>query len=174
MIFARKINKIPEFYMIYAGKKLTKCPNFTWCLPEKYFSGILGEGNCSPAPRFLRLCLTVNLQLLQVSWSTVSLSRWYEVSTSEWGETDELVDCRPASCKSASCKLRDWTNSSFRSRLSAYTATSSSLLASSASKSLHHTYTLLLLLLLACFKPRSHLADLEADLIRPWWSGKVL
>jgi len=61
MVFARKINKIPEFYMIYARKKLTKCRNFTWFLPEKYFSGFFWgvEGKCpscpSPASRLPRL-----------------------------------------------------------------------------------------------------------------------
>ena len=28
--------------------------------------------------------------------------------------------------------------------------------------------------ILILVKPRSHLADLKADLSRPWWSGKVL
>jgi len=30
-----KINKLPEFYMILARKKLSKYPNFLWYLPEK-------------------------------------------------------------------------------------------------------------------------------------------
>ena len=34
--FARKINKIPEFYTTFA----LKWPNFTLCLPKKYFSKI--------------------------------------------------------------------------------------------------------------------------------------
>jgi len=43
-----KINKMPEFYMIYA-KKITKFPNFTQFLPEKNsFCPNLG-GNC-PLP----------------------------------------------------------------------------------------------------------------------------
>jgi len=49
--FARKINKTPEFYMIYARKKLTKCPNFTRFLPEK--NSILpefGGGGLPPLP----------------------------------------------------------------------------------------------------------------------------
>jgi len=49
MIFARKINKIPEFYMIYA-QKTTKCPNFTWFLPEKCFSPDFFWGGSAPSP----------------------------------------------------------------------------------------------------------------------------
>ena len=49
MIFARKSNKIPEFYMIYARKKLTKCPNFTYFCPKNILSRILG-GKCPSAP----------------------------------------------------------------------------------------------------------------------------
>ena len=45
MIFARKIYKIPEFYMIFARKM----PAFYIHLPEKFFSRILG-GTCPPAP----------------------------------------------------------------------------------------------------------------------------
>jgi len=42
--------------MIYVRKKLTRCPNFTWFLPEKYFPEFWG-GKCPPAPpRLLRLC----------------------------------------------------------------------------------------------------------------------
>jgi len=40
----------------YMHEKLTKCPNFTWFLPEKY---IFPEfGGWGPAPRLLRLCVT--------------------------------------------------------------------------------------------------------------------
>jgi len=50
MIFARKINKIPQFYMIFARK----CPNFTYKLPEKKFpdffflGGGRGRGHIPP------------------------------------------------------------------------------------------------------------------------------
>ena len=39
---------LPEFYMTLA-RKLTKCPNFTWYSPQKYFSQILGS-NYSTLP----------------------------------------------------------------------------------------------------------------------------
>jgi len=45
MIFARKINKVPEFYTIF----VRKCPNFTLCLPEKNFLDFFeGTTPCSP------------------------------------------------------------------------------------------------------------------------------
>jgi len=37
MIFARKINKIPEFYMICARKKITKLPEFYMIFARKIF-----------------------------------------------------------------------------------------------------------------------------------------
>jgi len=54
MIFARKINKIPEFYMIFFARKL---PEFYIIIARKIFSWILGggEGHVPPAPRLLRL-----------------------------------------------------------------------------------------------------------------------
>ena len=51
-----KNNKIPEFYMIYARKKLTKCPNSTRFLPEKN-SFCYNLGGTTPCPRLLRLCI---------------------------------------------------------------------------------------------------------------------
>jgi len=53
MIFARKIYKIPEFYMIFARKM----PEFYVIIARKnIFSRILG-GHVPPAPRLLRLVL---------------------------------------------------------------------------------------------------------------------
>jgi len=53
MMFAQKIYKIPEFYMIFARK----CPNFTQQLPEKYFPNFRGHVSpLPPPPRLLRLC----------------------------------------------------------------------------------------------------------------------
>jgi len=52
MIFARKIYKIPEFYMIFAPKSAPiLCNN----CPKNMFSRILG-GTYPPARRLLRLC----------------------------------------------------------------------------------------------------------------------
>ena len=63
------INKIPEFYVIFARKKVKKIPKFytrhlpenariLHCLTEKYFSGIFsGEGEGNPLPRLLCLWL---------------------------------------------------------------------------------------------------------------------
>jgi len=54
MIFAQKINKMPEFpefYMTYARKKLTKCPNFTRFCPKKSsFRPNFGGGGGATAP----------------------------------------------------------------------------------------------------------------------------
>jgi len=52
MTFARKINKIPEFYMIFARI----VPEFYIIIVRKYFSRIWGAR--PPAPRLLCLCLT--------------------------------------------------------------------------------------------------------------------
>jgi len=49
MIFARKIYKIPEFYMIFARILHKNCP-------KNNFPRILG-GMCPPCPRLLRLRL---------------------------------------------------------------------------------------------------------------------
>ena len=47
MIFARKIYKIPEFYMIFARKM----PEFYIIIARKIFSRILGGGGtCAPLP----------------------------------------------------------------------------------------------------------------------------
>ena len=55
MIFARNINKIPEFYMIFARKM----PEFYIIIARKIFFRIFlcggGRGTCPPAPGFLRL-----------------------------------------------------------------------------------------------------------------------
>jgi len=47
MIFARKINKIPKFYMNFARKM----PEFYIIIGRKYFTRILG-GTCPPIPLF--------------------------------------------------------------------------------------------------------------------------
>ena len=55
IIFARKINKIPEFYMIYA-RKINKMPDFTWFCPKNIFPNL---GASAPCPRLLRLCYQI-------------------------------------------------------------------------------------------------------------------
>ena len=56
MIFARKINKIPEFYMIYAmPEKITKMPEFYTIFARKNIFTELGGGQLPPALRLLRL-----------------------------------------------------------------------------------------------------------------------
>ena len=50
MIFARKISKIPEFYMTFARKML----EFYLIIAQKYFPRILG-GMCPLPYRLLRL-----------------------------------------------------------------------------------------------------------------------
>jgi len=48
---ARKINKIPEFYMIYARKKINKMPEFYMIFARKiYFARIWGEGASASLP----------------------------------------------------------------------------------------------------------------------------
>jgi len=55
MIAARKIYKIPEFYMIFARKM----PEFYRKIAQEIFSRILG-GTCPPCPpHLLRLCSCV-------------------------------------------------------------------------------------------------------------------
>jgi len=76
-IYAWKINKIPEFYMIYVRKKSTKCPNFTWFLPEKYFFPNLGED------RLIRLCFSVKVK----SSSSKSASKYMFVLDAASAET---------------------------------------------------------------------------------------
>ena len=46
MIFARKINKIPEFYMRFAGKML----EFYTIMAQKYFSPFFFGGGRAPTP----------------------------------------------------------------------------------------------------------------------------
>ena len=46
MIIVRKINKIPEFYMIFARK----CPNFINCPKNIFFANFRGGGMCLPCP----------------------------------------------------------------------------------------------------------------------------
>ena len=62
-----KINKMLEFYMIYARKKLTKCPNFTWFLPEKYFSDFFFLGGasapCPPSPTPMNVIIYLRRRL---------------------------------------------------------------------------------------------------------------
>jgi len=59
-IYVRKINKMPEFYLIFA-RKITKFPNFTWYLPEYarifhdicpkiFFPKFGGRGTCLLTP----------------------------------------------------------------------------------------------------------------------------
>jgi len=66
MIFAWQINKIPEFYIIFAPK----CPNFTQQLPEKniFSRFFLGGGTCprppSPTP------MLVSWQKTDDAWLT--------------------------------------------------------------------------------------------------------
>jgi len=50
MTFARESNKMPKFYMIKARRKLTKFPNFTLHLFEKYLSRIFGVQVLPPLP----------------------------------------------------------------------------------------------------------------------------
>ena len=46
-IFARKINKVPEFYTTFARKM----PNFTYCLPEKkFFRDFFSGWGATPSP----------------------------------------------------------------------------------------------------------------------------
>ena len=58
MIFARKINKIPQFYVIFARKIPEFCPKIA---RKFFFPGLFflfwGGGTCPPAPRLLRLWL---------------------------------------------------------------------------------------------------------------------
>ena len=54
MIFARKINKIPEFYMIF--------------LPEKYIFPEFGWAS-APCPRLLRLCSRQSLALYVLTFN---------------------------------------------------------------------------------------------------------
>jgi len=67
MIFVRKNNKIPEFYIIFARK----LPELYIIIAEKiFFFGpdffFLGGGTCAPAPCLLRLCVRNSTQHLQL------------------------------------------------------------------------------------------------------------
>ena len=53
MRFARKINKIPEFYMICARKKNNKMPEFYTIFARKKIVFARIWRNCPPAPRLL-------------------------------------------------------------------------------------------------------------------------
>jgi len=68
MIFARKIYKIPEFYMIFARKM----PEFYIIIARKIFSRILGGGaRAPPCPRLLRLCMTMTSVRFTVEYKTI-------------------------------------------------------------------------------------------------------
>jgi len=49
MMFAGKINKIPDFYMIHA-RKINKMPEFYMIFDRKIFSPFWGEGGKCPLP----------------------------------------------------------------------------------------------------------------------------
>ena len=69
MIFARKIYKIPEFYMIFARKM----PEFYIIIARKIFFPNFG-GHVPPAPRLLRLWDQVMVPSTQVPsfpWETL-------------------------------------------------------------------------------------------------------
>ena len=52
-IYVWKINKMPEFYLVFATKKLMNCLNFTWYLSKKIFFQIFWEeANLSPLSPF--------------------------------------------------------------------------------------------------------------------------
>jgi len=63
MIFARKVNKIPGFYMISARKKTEFY--IIILLPEKYFPIFVGRGGtcpCPPPPTPMRLSAQLETQ----------------------------------------------------------------------------------------------------------------
>jgi len=59
MIFARKIYKIPELYMIFARKM----PEFYTIIARKiFFPNFRVGGARAPCPRLLRLCKTLTVK----------------------------------------------------------------------------------------------------------------
>jgi len=59
MIFARPINKIPQFYVIFARKVPEFCPKIARIFFPDFFYFFGGGARASPASRLLRLCMTL-------------------------------------------------------------------------------------------------------------------